>query len=67
MLTIVQLIDYLDEETKAVGESEMMTPTGQANKEGYLQALKQFRSFISKNTLLANNENSQTYSNGDTE
>ena len=52
MVSIVELIDYIDNEIKRLLGSECITPVGQSSATGAITALKQMRSYIDKRTLL---------------
>lgn len=54
MITIVELIDYIDNEIERFSGVECITPVGQSSATGAITALKQIRSYIDKRTLLSN-------------
>lgn len=52
MLSLVELIDYIDNEIKRLSESDCITPVGQSSATGAITALKQMRAYIDKKTSL---------------
>jgi hypothetical protein len=55
MLSVVDLIDYIDSEIKVLSDVNYITPTGQSSATGAITALKQIRKYIEVNSLLVNN------------